>query len=98
MQSLGKAGSVALALAVGLAVAVVLDRGRSVRPDGHKEVAPVEDRQPVHRPPDNGPRADARTEMQEFAGMRVQIMRVWIEQDFHDGINWRQTSKPMLKV
>src|SRR5439155_20464690 len=25
-------------------------------------------------------------------------LRVWIEPDFHDGINWRQTSKPMLKV
>jgi hypothetical protein len=59
---------------------------------------PEDDRQPVARAPDAGPRADARRQPQELGGMRIRILKVWISKNIDNGVMWYRTSYPLLKV
>lgn len=103
MQTFGKVSGLVVACVFAFVLALAMPRGLpvfpGVGPDHRNGTSSTADEdQPVIRPPDDGPRVDARSGTQELAGMRVQVMRVWLETDFHDGINWRQTTQPMLKV
>src|SRR5262249_40288809 len=60
-----------------------------------KPAAPVDENPPVDRPPDVGPRIDARTGMQELQGVRVQVKEVWVSLGIDDGVpRWKWGNAP----
>jgi hypothetical protein len=88
---------VAVALLVGVRFAPTINNGPDPKA---KPAAPLDENPPVVRPPDVGPRVDARHGAQELEGVRVYVKEVWVSRGIDDGtIRWGNVPTDMwMKV